>query len=78
MTQKFDPNAPHQAVILVRVENCSRLPDGQNSNRVSRSRSEVVSFEGKDFAEVEDKVNQFIKRMKDAEATINESQTQGS
>lgn len=73
MTKKFDPEAPHQAVILVRVENCALLPNGQNSNRVSKSRSELFTFSGKDFADVEAQVDQFMQRVKNAEATVNES-----
>ena len=63
---------PHQATVLVKWENCERLPNGQNSNRVTTRGSKLFHFNGKDHNEAEEKVMAFIKKV--TEEIINEQE----
>ena len=74
---KPNPDAPHQALINVRWENYERLPDGRCSGRPTTSGSKLFTFLGKNQAEVEEQVNNFMERLDNAkDSTDFESQDQ--
>ena len=68
-TNKPNPEAPHQAVILVRYEINERDELGRMLPKTLKSASKVFTFLGKDFKEAEDQVNSFLERITNATET---------
>lgn len=68
MSEKhYNPEAPHQAVILVRWENFERDDLGRCVGRPSTSDSNTYTFVGNTHAEVEEQVQSFLRRIENGE-----------
>lgn len=61
MSQQNKQN-PHQAIVLVRYENCE-LDELGNVCMPTQSNSKIYTFVGKDFEEAQKQVDEFLKRL---------------
>ena len=76
MDNSPNPEAPHQAVILVRHELNERNATGEMLPRSVKQGSKLYTFIGKDFATVDALLTQFLEGIQDEEKRINESQAE--
>ncbi len=65
----YNPDAPHQAVILVRYENFERDDLGRCVGRPSTSDSKTFTFMGNSHAEVQQEVEAFLRRIENVQET---------
>lgn len=59
----YNPEAPHQAVVLVKYENFERDDLGRCVARPSSKNSKVYTFTGKNYEVVQQQVESFLQRI---------------
>lgn len=65
-TNKPNPEAPHQAVVLVRYEVNERDETGRMLPKSMKQASKVYTFVGKNFKDVDAQLTSFLERIENA------------